>query len=379
MRIALFSEVFIPKIDGVVNTTCRLLTYLQERGHPSILFAPSGGPKQYASTPVIGLSGFPLPMYPDLQIVPPIVNVSEQLDAFKPDIIHLINPFSLCLAGLWYGLQKNIPVTASYQTDLAGYANCWGVGYLSPIIWAYLRSIHNQADLNFAPSHFTKQELIANQFQRIKVWGRGVDGNLFSPSKFDDNMRCTLSQGEPHKKLLLYVGRLSTEKRIGWLRKILERFNDVRLAIIGDGPQRNELEHLFAHTPTYFGGFMRGEQLAKAYASSDIFVFPGANETFGNVVLEAMASGLAVIAPNSGGVTDYVTHLQTGLLFEAHSIESMLDQLQLLLNNPELTTSLRRNACSFAQTLTWDSIFDKLIQDYEQVIHDKRQKQASFS
>jgi len=379
MKIALFSEVFIPKIDGVVNTTCRLLTYLQERGHSSILFAPAGGPQQYASTPVIGLYGFPLPMYPDLQIVPPIVNVSEQLDAFKPELIHLINPFSLCLAGLWYGLQKNIPITASYQTDLAGYANYWGVGYLSPIIWAYLRSIHNQADLNFAPSRFTQQELIANQFQRVKVWGRGVDGTLFSPSKFDDNMRYRLSQGEPDKKLLLYVGRLSTEKRIAWLRKIFECFKDIRLAIIGDGPQRNELEHLFAHTPTYFGGFMSGEELAKAYASSDIFVFPGANETFGNVVLEAMASGLAVVAPNSGGITDFVTHLQTGMLFEAHSIEAMLNQLRILLNNPELTTFLRRAAWSFAQTLTWDSIFDKLLQDYEQVIQEKRQMQASFS
>lgn len=378
MKIALFSEVFIPKIDGVVNTTCRLLSYLQDHGHQSILFAPSGGPKQYASTPVIGLNGFPLPMYPDLQIVPPIVNVSEQLDAFQPDIIHLINPFSLCLAGLWYGLQKNIPIAASYQTDLAGYANYWGVGYLGPIIWAYLRSIHNQADLNFAPSHFTQRELLANQFQRVKVWGRGVDGNQFSPAKRDENMRRRLSGGEVEKPLLLYVGRLSTEKRIDWLRKIFDHFSDVRLAIVGDGPQRNELEQIFAHTPTVFSGYMVGEDLAKAYASGDIFVFPAANETFGNVALEAMASGLAVIVPNSGGVTDFVTHRQTGMLFDAHSVDAMLEAIHILLDDAALTASIRRAAWEFAKTQTWDSIFDKLIQDYQQVINEKHHIRASF-
>ncbi len=371
MQIAFFSEVFLPKFDGITNTLCRLFDYMEKKDHHSILFAPAGGPVQYASTVVIGLRGIPSVFYPDFQLVPPVHDVSVYIKAFKPDIIHLVNPVSLCLTGLWYGLEHNIPIVASYQTDIAGFAAQWGLGYLGPMIWSYLRHIHNQADLNLAPSNFTKQELVANQFKNVEIWSRGVDTTLYSPSKYSKEMRSRLTGGQSSAPLLLYVGRLSSEKRITWLRALLDQLPNVRLAIVGDGPQRGDLEKMFAGTATVFTGFLSGEPLAQAYASSDAFVFTGANETFGNVVLEAMASGLAVVVPNSGGVVDFVIHNKTGLLYEANDVGKFVAEVERLVSSRELSRQLGAAALEYARNRSWDSIFDKLMNTYQMLLEPR--------
>ncbi len=165
MRIAIFTETFLPKVDGIVTTICHLLDHLALRGHASILFAPQGGPKQCAQTPVIGLPGFTFPIYPELRLVPPWTPFSQEINDFKPDLILLLNPASLGMAGLLYSRRYNVPVVASYNTDIPGYAERWGMGYLRDPLWAYFRWIHNQADLNFAPSLFTLEEVSAQGFK----------------------------------------------------------------------------------------------------------------------------------------------------------------------------------------------------------------------
>ena len=170
MRVALFTEVFLPKTDGVVNTLCRLLEHLARRGHQAILFAPAGSPTRYAGTPVIGLPAIPFPVYPELRLVPPVVDVRDHLVAFDPDLIHVFNPVSLGLAGLRHAQEMGIPAAASYQTDLPGFIARWGLGALSEPIWEFLRWVHDQADLNFCPSHFTRQELERRGFRNLRVW-----------------------------------------------------------------------------------------------------------------------------------------------------------------------------------------------------------------
>lgn len=368
MRIAIFAETFLPKLDGVVNTLCYLLEYLEKNGHEALMFAPEGGPERYAGTKVVGLKAFPFPWYPELRLVPPLISVRDELADFQPDVLHLINPASLGIMGLWYGKSMHVPVVASYQTDIPGYAVRWGMPYMKEPLWAYFRWLHNQADLNLAPSMFTQTELMDQGFERVHVWSRGIDTQRFSPQHHTQEMRDILSGGEPEKKLLLYVGRLAIEKRVEMLLPVLQTFPDIRLAIVGGGPEEENLKELFRDMPVVFAGYLKGEELSQAYASADLFVFTGANETFGNVVLEAMASGLAVIVPRAGGVTDFVHDGQNGLLFDTESTQSLVDAVRRLIDCPEVAHELVTNALDYAYNRDWDSVFDGLIEEYANLI-----------
>jgi phosphatidylinositol alpha 1,6-mannosyltransferase len=369
MRIAYFSEVFLPKIDGVVNTLMRLLEYLEDNDHESILLTPHSSVKLVSSTPIITSFSFPLILYPGYRgSFPSLQKSIQHLQDFKPDLVHLINPVYFNLTGLKAAQQLNIPVVASYQTDFPGYAKTLGLGFLAKPIWRFFRKIHNQADLNLAPSNTTRDQLIANGIRNVRVWRRGINMENFNPDKYDAAMRGYLSGGEPEKPLLIYVGRLSPEKRVDWLYGLFEAGLDIRLAFIGDGPFRPYLELQFKDTPTVFPGFLSGEDLYKAYASADLFVFPSKNETLGNVVLEAMASGLPVITPTEGGQIDHVIHGKTGLLFDADDPEAMLAAVQYMLDHKEERQEMREQAQEHVKTISWQAVFYQLIEDYEYLL-----------
>jgi glycosyltransferase involved in cell wall biosynthesis len=370
MRIAFFTETFLPKLDGVTNTLCYLLEHIANRKHVSLMFAPQSAPARYAATPIVGLSGFPFPLYPELKLVPPLVDVEQQLAAFRPDLVHLVNPASLGLAGLQHARALGTPVVASYHTDVPGYAVRYGLGLFRDPLWAYFRWIHNQADLNLSPSRFTKAELEAHGFQRVKVWGRGVDTVRFSPYQRSRAWRLRLSGGCPEAPLLLYVGRLASEKRVELLRPVLDVLPGARLAIVGDGPLRTTLQELFADTPTVFTGYLRGEDLAHAYASADLFVFPSANETFGNVVLEAMASGLPVIAPRSGGLVDHVINGKNGFLFEPDDLTDLTNLVGWLISDRFYIRRLGAAARTYAKLQSWQTVLDALLDEYTALVRN---------
>lgn len=368
MRIALFTETFLPKVDGIVNTLCHVLDYLAECGHESLLFAPEGAPAQYAKTKIVAWKGIRLPIYPELQIVPPVVDPSPWLDKFQPELVHLVNPFSLGLAGLRAARKMRIPVIASYQTDIPGFARRWGLGILAePLLW-YLRWLHNQCDLNLTPSRFTQAELRATGYRCVQVWKRGVDTEHYHPSRRSLEWRNRLTKGCPDAPLLLFVGRLAPEKRVEWLRAVLMAIPNAHLAIVGDGPLRPALERLFAGTRTTFTGYLHGDELASAYASADIFVFPSANETLGNVILEAMASGLPVVAPRSGGLLDHVTDGKTGLLFDPELESAMTSTVKLLMNRPAMASQLGEAGRRYTETITWRNTLDGLALTYARVL-----------
>lgn len=372
MRVALFTEVFLPKVDGVVNTLCRVLEHLRQRGHEGLVFAPEGGPESFAGARVIGLPSILIPIYPDLKLVPPVVDVEAELMAFEPDAVHIINPVSLGLAGFRAARMLGVPVVASYQTDLPGFAERWGLGMLKEPLWVYFRWLHNQADLNLCPSRATQRELLSQGFERVEVWGRGVDTSRFSPAHRSEQRRMRLSGGHPEAPLLIYVGRLSPEKRVDWLLPVLRALPEARLAIVGAGPSRPILERLFKGTKTVFTGYLGGEDLAQAYASGDIFVFPAANETFGNVVLEAMASGLPVVAPRAGGPLDLVTHGETGLLFDPQDQADLVNAVRRLVQDPGYARSLGAAGLAYAETMSWEVVLDGLFDSYARVASQHR-------
>lgn len=372
MRIAIFSEVFLPKVDGIVNTVCRLLDHLSEHGHESIVLAPAPAPQRYGNTPVFTAPSARLPFYPEVRLASPFVTFDRVLDNFRPDLFHLVNPISLGLVGLGYAKKHHLPIVASYHTDLPGFARRWGFGAFNEGLWNYFRLVHNQADVNYCPSQATLDELAQHGFQRLKVWSRGVNSNLFHPGRQSIDWRMRLSAGEPEKPLLLFAGRLSAEKRIPWLAHVLKGIPGTRLAIVGDGPQRPELESIFSGLPVVFTDYLRGEDLAAAYASADVFVFPAANETFGNVVLEAMASGLPVITPRSGGPLDFVTQGKHGYLFDPESVDSLVSDVRCMIECPGLAQSMGREGRLYAEQRDWEGIFTKLLLEYQQLVEQNR-------
>lgn len=372
MRIALFTETFLPKVDGIVNTLCHLLKHLEKRGHESVLFAPEGAPSRYHSTPVITYDGFSFPLYPELKFVPPTAHIRQQMIAFQPDVVHAVQPIALGVTGMWHARRLGIPVVASYHTDVPGFAEQWGLGWLQKPIWATFRAIHQQADLNLCPSYTTLRQLREHHFPKVSVWTRGVDTQQFQPKWRSETWREYLTNGRSSAPLLLYVGRLSAEKRVDWLRPLLHQFPEARLAIVGDGPARTELETLFAGTDTVFTGYLRGHDLAQAYAAADIFVFPAANETLGNVLLEAMASGLAVVAAASGGPLDIVHHNRNGLLFQPDSPADLAAKVAALLDDSLLQNQLAHRARHDAAQRDWATALDGLLENYAEVMVRKR-------
>lgn len=379
MRIALFTETFLPKIDGIVNTLCHLLEHLARRGHESILFAPAGGPARFGRTRIVGLAGVPFPLYPELRLVPPFVNVLNELRTFRADLVHVVNPVSLGYVGVRHARHLKLPLVASYHTDVPGFAIRWGVRFLYRPLVRFFRWIHNAADLNLCPSTVTQRELVAQGYQRVQVWSRGVDSERFHPGHRSQAWRMRLTEGEIDRPLLLYVGRLSPEKRVDWLLPVLDALPHVRLAIVGDGPARPQLERLFTHHRVHFTGYLSGLDLAAAYASSDIFVFPGANETLGNVVLEAMASGLPVIAPRSGGLFDYVVDGETGLLFEPESPGSLVAMTRTLVRAPEVARRLGERGRARVLHQSWERVLDGLLEHYHALADRKNDPESTSS
>ena len=374
MRIAYVTEVFLPKIDGITVTLTHLLEYLRERGHESIMFAPKGSISSYAGTEVIGRLSVRTPFYPELHVALPIARVEKELLKFDPDLVHLVNPTSLGLAGMRAARKHGIPVVASYHTDMPGFARRWRLGFLAKPIYGYYRWVHNQANLNLTPSEFTMKQLKAQGFKRLAVWTGGVDIDRFHPDNASVEMRERLSGGEPEKPLMLFVSRLSREKRADWLLPIVRQISGIRLAIVGDGPARSQLEKLFAGTPTVLTGYLRGTELATAFASGDIFSFTGAEETFGNVVAEAMASGLAVVAPRSGGVVDLVEDGVTGLLFKPEDHSKFLDCVRELAQDLDRAKRMGQAGQKKARLYAWETTLTQLLEFYENVVSKAKSK-----
>lgn len=375
MRIAYFTETFLPKIDGIVVTLTHLLEYLEERGHESIMFAPKGSVSSYAGTEIIQrLSVRPL-FYPEMRVALPIARVEKELVKFKPDIIHLVNPTSLGLAGLRGARRHNIPVVASYHTDVPGFARRWKLGFLSGPIYGYYRWVHNQANLNLTPSEFTLNQLKEKGFKRLAVWKGGVDITRFHPSSATKEMRTRLSGGEVDKPLILFVSRLSREKRADWLLPVVQNVHGIRLAIVGDGPDRQRLEGLFEGTPTVFTGYLRGAELASAFSSADVFAFTGAEETYGNVVAEAMASGLPIIAPRSGGVVDLVEEGVTGMLYPPEDHDAFVNCVRDLAMDLAKAKTMGEAGQKKAEQYAWETTLDPLLDLYSKVIEESRKAQ----
>ncbi|MBI5667092.1 MAG: glycosyltransferase family 1 protein [Chloroflexi bacterium] len=376
MRVALFTETFLPKIDGIVTVVCLLLDHLAARGIESVIVAPKMGVERYNQTPVIGVPGITLPLYPELKVGPPTLSTYQQLKAFNPDIAHFIHPALIGGFGLLMAKRLDIPTVASFHLDVARLVHHFNLGFIEPMADWLTRTLFNWADYALAPSRLVQGELLALGVKNVGLWRRGVDAERFHPRYRTLDMRRRLSDGHPDDIILLYVGRLSGEKRLDQLKPVLERVPNTRLALVGNGPARADLETHFAGLPVQFMGYMQGEALSQAYASADIFVFPSALETFGLVVTEAMAAGLPVVASRVGGVADVVQEGVTGYTFDVGDVEAMIAGVQQIAASRERIARMGQAARAFAETQTWPAMMDEVVDLYVRLIEQRRDRAA---
>ncbi|MBW4615353.1 MAG: glycosyltransferase family 1 protein [Desmonostoc vinosum HA7617-LM4] len=369
MRIALFTETFLPKVDGIVTRLSQTVDHLQRNGDQVLVISPDGGITEYKGARVYGVSGLPLPLYPELKLALPRPAIGYVLEEFQPDVIHVVNPAVLGLAGIFYSKTLKIPLVASYHTHLPQYLQHYGLGMLEGFLWELLKGAHNQALLNLCTSTAMMEELTAHGIERVDLWQRGVDTELFHPELANWEMRSRLSQNHPESPLLLYVGRLSAEKEIERIKPILEAIPEARLALVGDGPHRQALEKHFAETNTNFVGYLIGKELASAFASADAFIFPSRTETLGLVLLEAMAAGCPVVAARSGGIPDIVTDGVNGYLFEPTAdIQEAIAATTRLLQQQQQRDIIRQNARREAENWGWASATQQLQDYYKKVV-----------
>ena len=354
MRIALFTETFLPKVDGIVTRLRHTIDHLQRIGNQVLIFAPDGGITEYKGARVYPVSGFPLPLYPELKLALPRPAIGYELEQFQPDIIHVVNPAVLGLAGLFYSKLLKIPLVASYHTHLPQYLQHYGLAMLEGFLWELLKTSHNQAQLNLCTSTAMMQELTRHGIERVDLWQRGVDTELFHPDLASDQMRTQLSRSHPDAPLLLYVGRLSAEKEIERIKPVLEAIPEAHLALVGDGPHRSALEKHFAGTNTHFVGYLTGEELGSAFASADAFIFPSRTETLGLVLLEAMAAGCPVVAARCGGIPDIVASGLNGYLFDPEDNDlGAIAATRHLLQQQQERETIRKNARLEAERWGW--------------------------
>lgn len=373
MRVALFSDTFLPEVNGVARTLGRLVAHAVDRGHEIGLVTPRVSRQDAAGTSFHRqLAGMPVPIYPELKLARPLDGAGRRmLEAFRPDLVHVATESTVGASGARWARREGVPLVTSFHTNFPAYLAGYGLSWAEGWVWTHLRNFHDRARLTFCPSRATRDLLRAHGFHdRIRIWSRGVDSDLFHPGRRRESIRQRLAPGA--ERILLYVGRLAPEKRVDVL---VEAFREVRslsrrrvaLVLVGDGPAAPSLRR--AATPDIrFTGYLRGVELAEAFAAGDIFVFPSDTETFGNVVTEAMASGLPVVAPSEGGVTETVREGETGILVPPGNPRAFARATLSLLHDDDLRERLARGARAEAERRSWPVILDGLLDGWREVV-----------
>ncbi len=371
VRIAIVTESFLPSLNGVTTSVCRVLDHLRARGHEAIVVAPSPAPREYHGFPVRGVTSVPVRQF---QVGLPTPEIEAILADFAPDVVHVASPFFLGARGLVAARDLGIPAVAIYQTDMAAYVLQHGGAAGRPAAratWRYLRWVHSLAHLNLAPSSAALADLRRNGVADTGLWGRGVDTALFHPGWRDDaGCRALRRSLAPRGETIVgYVGRLAPEKELDRLRPLLD-LPGVRIAITGDGPSRAALRSLMPGAT--FLGRREGDDLARAYAACDVFVHTGTHETFGQTLQEGAATGLPIVAPRRGGPIDLVDHGRTGLLFDPDDpadLRRCIESLTVAEDAWERRAVMGEAALQKVSGRSWQRLVDDLIGHYRALAH----------
>lgn len=373
MKIALVTETFLPKVDGVVTRLVATLEALAAMGHQVLVLAPPGAPSEFAGHRVLAAPGVPFPWYPEHTAARPSFALKDELLAFEPDVVHVINPIFFGAWGTWLARRQQLPLLASFHTD-PKVVQRLKLGWFQRPLETIDRELHNQAHVNLATSPQMVELARGLGIRRMRLWPKAVDSERFHPGAATPQMRARLTGDRPEAPLVVYAGRVSFEKRVDTfaeavrLMQASEVGRGVRFAVVGDGPALEWLTRELADTPTVFTGFLGGPELADAYASGDVFAFPSDSETLGFAAIEAMAAGVAVVAANAGGIPHIVKHGENGLLVAPGDGHALQAGLLALIGDHETRERLARAGRAEAERWSWAAATEALVERYRQAI-----------
>ncbi|MFJ9542109.1 glycosyltransferase family 4 protein [Streptomyces sp. NPDC101225] len=375
MRVVIVTESFPPDVNGVAHCALQTARHLVDRGHLPLVVAPAAtalvgragtGPDAQAPCPVVRVPSLPLPGYPQVRVALPSRRLAAAVAEHRADVVHLASPFVLGVRGMAVAARLGVPAVAVYQTDLAGYARTY-MGAGEAAAWRRIRSVHSAADLTLAPSSASMRDLETHDVPRVRLWPRGVDADRFRPDLRDEALRRALA---PNGEVIVgYVGRLAPEKHIELLAGVCG-LDGVKVVVVGDGPSRPALGE--ALPGAVFLGRRTGDELARIYASLDVFAHTGPFETFCQTVQEAMAAGVPVVAPAVGGPLDLVVQGRTGLLVPPRDADAVRDAVLSLVTDPARRAAFGDTARATVEGRTWAAVGDQLIGHYADVLAARR-------
>jgi glycosyltransferase involved in cell wall biosynthesis len=359
MYIAYVTETYPPELNGVALTVARMVDGLRARGHAVQLIRPrQHGERAVGHAEEWLAPGMPLPLYAGLRIGLPVVGrLAERWSRLRPDLVHIATEGPLGWAALRAARLLGLPVTSDFRTNFDDYSGHYGFGWMSGVVRAYLRHFHNGTDRTFVPTQAVRSMLERKGYRRLEVVGRGVDCRKFAPARRSETLRAEwgASDGAP---VLLYVGRLAAEKNVPLAFRAFDavraRVPGARMVVVGDGPLRARLQQQWPDAR--FVGQQNGVALAAHYASADIFLFPSTTETFGNVTLEALASGLLVVAFRSGAAAVHIDDCASGVLADGGDDQGFIAGACALAQQFRWLTPMRQSARDAALLASWESV-----------------------
>jgi phosphatidylinositol alpha 1,6-mannosyltransferase len=372
MKVAYFNGTMRKEHDGVTRVLYRLIDEINKTNIIEPLFiSPIIPPKEERPVEMYKVPSFTFPFYKDYKVAfPSTIFFEDKLSEFHPDLLHINSPCTLGLAAVKYGIRNNIPVVATYHTHFPSYAKYYKVKALEVPGWNYFRKLYNRCQTVYVPSLPVLEELRAHGFKTVEYLPHGVDTSIFRPSVKSVQWKNDL--GIANKYVLLFAGRLVWEKDLATLaatyKVITAQRNDVKFVLAGEGPIHVELKELMPEA--IFLGQQTMKDLSISFASSDIFVFPSTTETFGNVTLEAMASGLPPICVREGGAYGVIKDGETGLIAEPRNAVDIANKINWLLNNPLIRNNMSFNALQFAQSQSWEKNFERLFHSYNSIVYN---------
>lgn len=374
MRIAVVTESFLPTLNGVTTSVCRVVECLTADGHDVVVLCPGPAPVEHAGVPVYSVPSVPVRSFP---MGVPTRAVRDLLAAFRPDVVHVASPFVLGARALYDAASLGIPAVAVYQTDMPSYLAQHGPGAVGSgaagAAWRWIRRVHGLAQLTLAPSTPTLVELAAHGVRATARWGRGVDTALYDPARREGAAARRAELAPDGEVLVGYVGRLAPEKELHRLEEVAA-VPGTRLVLVGDGPSRARTAARLAEAvaampgrpnrPPVLLGQRSGEGLADAYGLFDVFVHTGTRETFGQTLQEAAASGLPVVAPRRGGPVDLVDDGRTGLLFEPDVPRDLARCVREMVAEPERRELMGLAGRVMVEGRTWAAVTGELVGHY---------------
>jgi glycosyltransferase involved in cell wall biosynthesis len=366
LRIAVVTETWPPEVNGVAMTLAKLVQGLSHRNHDVQLIRPrqtkTDSPMSDSSLEEVLMRGMPIPRYPELKLgLPSKKTLVKTWTLRRPDVVHIATEGPLGWSALQAAKVLKLPVTSDFRTNFQSYSKHYGVGWLRKPIVAYLRKFHNATACTMVPTRELMRTLSQNGFANLKVVSRGVDTKLFNISKRDTSLRSSWGATDD-TKVLISVGRMAPEKNLDQVLKTYEALKVTgqafKLVMVGDGPLKEQFQKRYPEI--IFPGMLSQSNLAAYYASSDLFIFPSQTETFGNVTLEALASGIPVLAFDCAAARDWVQTGVNGWLIAENNPEGFAAQAVAIFNSKDLLDQITQSTRQQVVHLDWDQIAEQV-------------------